>query len=305
MGFNLGGFIGDIAGSLFGNALAENRQEDQQAFNAEEAAKQRAWQEQMRGTQYQTAVKDMQAAGLNPMLAYHLGGAGTPSGATASSGIASPGEAPRYTTAMATASQVAVNDAVEARTRAEADKAKAEEAEIRARTPTYQVSMEATRQGITESQQRIENLIQQAKTGASTAANLDQQTQNLKQLIPQIQATVDNLKAMTARAGAETALAHAQAGKAKAETGLAAAQTGKVTSETGEIDQRVKVNLPALEAALQELSRQAKILEMPGRYNDARTQESYIGALGNTLRALNPFAPLINSATPSSVHYHK
>jgi cysteinyl-tRNA synthetase len=55
------------------------------AFSAEEAQKNRDWQEEMRKTQYQTAVGDLKAAGLNPMLAYTQGGAGTPGGATASS----------------------------------------------------------------------------------------------------------------------------------------------------------------------------------------------------------------------------
>lgn len=49
--------------------------------SAQQAGVNRDFQERMRSTQYQTAVKDMQAAGLNPMLAYSQGGAGTPGGA--------------------------------------------------------------------------------------------------------------------------------------------------------------------------------------------------------------------------------
>lgn len=53
------------------------------AANARMAQKQMDFQERMRETQYQTTVKDLEKAGLNPALAYEKGGAGTPSGATA------------------------------------------------------------------------------------------------------------------------------------------------------------------------------------------------------------------------------
>lgn len=60
-------------------------------FNAAEAEKNRQWQEHMRATAYQTAVKDMEAAGLNPILAATGGGiqTGSAGGSAASVGQAS------------------------------------------------------------------------------------------------------------------------------------------------------------------------------------------------------------------------
>lgn len=62
-------------------------------FNREEAEKNRAWQQQMEATKYQRAVKDMAAAGLNPILAATGGGisAGSIGGSMASVGAGSVG----------------------------------------------------------------------------------------------------------------------------------------------------------------------------------------------------------------------
>lgn len=81
----LGGLLG-MKGQQDTNHANAQQVAAMNEFNAREAEKNRAFQERMSGSQYQRAVADMRAAGLNPALAYQQGGAGTPSGASASGG---------------------------------------------------------------------------------------------------------------------------------------------------------------------------------------------------------------------------
>ena len=69
------GMIGsalNFAGGLMGAS-------DQNSYNSANLQQQMNFAQSMRASQYQTAVADLKAAGLNPMLAYTHGGAGTPS----------------------------------------------------------------------------------------------------------------------------------------------------------------------------------------------------------------------------------
>jgi len=75
---------GSLAGGMASNNANQALFNQGNAFNAAQSKQQMDFQERMRATQYQTAVDDLKKAGLNPMLAYTQGGAGTPSGAAAS-----------------------------------------------------------------------------------------------------------------------------------------------------------------------------------------------------------------------------
>lgn len=87
-----------IAGWI-GSSRLTGAEREQNAFNAQQAQlnrdfeaaqvqQQMDFQSRMANTQWQRGVQDMQAAGLNPALAYNQGGAVAPSGAAAAGSLA-------------------------------------------------------------------------------------------------------------------------------------------------------------------------------------------------------------------------
>nr|AVQ10223.1 minor capsid protein [Gokushovirinae environmental samples] len=254
-----------FADTILNDYLAQGRQEDAQNFNMQQASVNRDWQTQMSNTAVQRHVADLQAAGLNPLLAANGAQASTPSGTTASTAPISPHTS--IAQGAATASQIAVNDAT-------ADKLKAEAENIREATPTHEVDrreresriplnneqVKNIHQQITESVVRIDKIWAEAQQATSSAKHLDQQITNLRASLPLIKAQIQNLQALS----------------------------GQASAATEETKQRIRANLPDLQRILSNLEAAHKRATAPGDANRQAAAESYFGQLGAYLNEINP-----------------
>lgn len=86
----------DIQNAAEANQIQRDLWSMQADYNAKEAQKSREWSQYMTDTYYQRLVNDLKLAGLNPILALSGYGASTPTGATATTGLASAAKANAY-----------------------------------------------------------------------------------------------------------------------------------------------------------------------------------------------------------------
>lgn len=117
------GALGQVGSSLLGGLLGNSAQRAANRTNIMLNRENRDWMERMSNTEYQRAVADMQAAGLNPMLAVSKGGASTPSNSAATvepTMAGARGVSESLTTAVGVMQGLAATD----KTLAEADLAK-------------------------------------------------------------------------------------------------------------------------------------------------------------------------------------
>jgi hypothetical protein len=89
-----GDWLGENSGDLISSGASIYNANQTRDFNAEQANLSRESQLELANTQYQRTVKDLNAAGLSPMLAYSKGASPMPSAVTASSNVTA--DAPRF-----------------------------------------------------------------------------------------------------------------------------------------------------------------------------------------------------------------
>lgn len=147
--------VGFLAGADRNSANAAIAAQTNQ-FSAEQAQMNRDWQERMSNTAYQRQVADLQAAGLNPMLAYIKGG-----GASTPTGSAPSGVSAQYSSPLSDALNARLTSAQAAKTEAEKPKAEAETEEIYQRINNMKTDNQKTEAIIDNIKMEYQNLFKQ------------------------------------------------------------------------------------------------------------------------------------------------
>lgn len=156
---------------------------------ASEAAAQRQmdFQERLSNSAYQRQVKDLESAGLNPMLAYVKGGgASTPTGAM-----------PTYSSAAQAGVQAALGTAQTRATSAQEAKTKAEIPQVEALVDKTKQEFENLKTDNEKSKALIDNIRQEYQNLMKTNLNLTEVGNHLRESISLMKAQIPNFQALT------------------------------------------------------------------------------------------------------------
>lgn len=262
-------------GSLFSSAMDIVKMKIGQEYRAQDrkseqdfAVGMQTWHNQREDNAMQRRMADLSAAGLNPILAVSqpagASGSGQSAGGGGNYGAGSANPARDYT-AMAQASLIA---SAADRNSAEAERARAEAANLREQEPSHAVTRDLLRQSIEQSKAAAQELMTRSEANVASAERSRQEVVNMKEQVAQIQSTVTLLRAQTQESLQRAGLSEAQA---------------------KHVMQEIEANLPSLHRDLMELERKVMQIQEGPHQAHAAHEESYAAMVGRVLKSLNPF----------------
>lgn len=168
-----------IMGGLIGGGLSFLGGERRNQAQAAQAQQANTFSAQQFASRYQTTTKDMQAAGLNPMLAYSQGGGTPPSGQQASMDDTLTPAVSNFNVSKMNTAQVANVQADTANKSAQAELWRAQAAAANASAGQSKSQVDVNAQMVDKIKQETVNLVTENDKAKVVIDNLRQEGQNL------------------------------------------------------------------------------------------------------------------------------